>query len=251
LNNATFSIPENSPNTTSVGTVTGSDPDAGDSLTYGIVAGNTGSTFAINSGSGEITVNDNTLLDFETNPTFVLTVRVTDTGALTDDASITINLSNVNEFPPDIEPQTFSVAENAANGTIVGAVTVADGDGVDSFTFTILGGDPDDVFSINTNGQISVADNSTLDFETTPTYVLDVQVMDSGNLTDTAVMTINVLDANDLPIINDNDLSITPASIQETETITLTGSFADQDSGDAHTVTILSRPGYPTIIPSV
>ncbi len=243
-----FTIPENSANGSSVGTVTATDPDAGDTLTYGIMAGNTGSTFAINGGTGEITVNDNTLLDFETNPTFVLTVRVTDTGGLADDAQITINVTNVNEFPPDINPQTFAVAEDAANGTIVGTVVVTDADGLDTFTFVILGGDPNGVFSITNAGVIAVADNSTLDYETTPSYGLNVQVADSGNLTDTAVMTINILDANDPPLITDNDLTVTPGSVQETETITLTGVFIDQDGGDAHTITILWDDGTSDVL---
>lgn len=243
---ATFSVAENSPNTTFVGTVSASDPDAGDALAYGITAGNTGSTFAIDNG-GNITVNDNTLLDFETNPQFVLTVVVTDVGGLTDAATITINVTNVNEFPPDINPQAFTVAEDAANGTILGTVIVTDSDGIDSFTFAILGGDPNGVFGIDSNGQISVVDNSTLDFETTPGYSLNVQVTDSGALTDTAVMTITVTDANDAPVIN--NLVVTPGTIQETETITLTGVFTDQDAVDAHTVTIVWDDGSaPTVL---
>lgn len=247
INNQTFSVPENSPNGTAVGTVAAFDPND-DPLTFGIMAGNTDGAFAINDLSGQITVANSAALDFETTPAFNLTVRVTDTGNLTDEATITINLTNVNEFPPDINPQTFTIAENAANGAIVGTILVSDGDGEDSFTFDILSGDPDGVFSINDAGVIAVANNNTLDFETTPSYSLDVQVTDSGALTDTAVMTINVLDANDPPIINDGDLNVSPGAIQETETITLTGSFTDQDGGDAHTVTIAWGDGNSDVI---
>jgi hypothetical protein len=97
--NQTFSVNENSGNGTSVGTAVATDPDLGDSLTYAITAGNTGTTFAINSATGGITVNNNTLLDFETHPTFSLTVSVTDTGLLSDTATITVNLNNVAEGP--------------------------------------------------------------------------------------------------------------------------------------------------------
>lgn len=248
INPDTFTIPENSPNDTSVGTVMAFDPDAGDTLTYGIIAGNIADAFAINAGSGAITVSNSAALDYETNPTFLLTVRVTDTGSLTAEALITINLENENEFPPEINPQTFTIAENAANGAIVGTIVITDGDDIDFFTLNILTGDPAGVFTINNAGVIAVADNSTLDFETTPSYSLDVEVTDSGGLTDTAVMTINVLDANDAPIINDEDLTVTPAAIQETETITLTGVFTDQDSGDAHTITILWGDGASDIL---
>ncbi len=97
INDQTFSLAENSPNGTVVGTVLASDPDAGDSLTFAITAGNTGNTFAINPASGQITVNDNSLLNFETNPSFSLTVQVTDLGSLSSSATVTINLTNVIE----------------------------------------------------------------------------------------------------------------------------------------------------------
>lgn len=87
----TFSVRENSPNGTIVGTVTGTDPDIDDILTFAIVSGNTGGTFAINPLTGQITVADNTLLtDFSTPPTFVLQVSVTDVSGAAALPTITI-----------------------------------------------------------------------------------------------------------------------------------------------------------------
>jgi VCBS repeat-containing protein len=97
---ATFGVAENRAVATVVGTVSASDPDAGDTLSYAITAGNGSGAFAI-SGSGQITVANAAPLDFETTPQFVLTVMVSDNGSpmLSDTAQITINLSNVNEAP--------------------------------------------------------------------------------------------------------------------------------------------------------
>ena len=92
---STFYVDENSPNSRSVGIVTASDPDAGDSYTFSITGGNSSGAFAINGATGEITVNDSTALDYETTPTFVLTVQVEDSGSLTGTASITINLNDI------------------------------------------------------------------------------------------------------------------------------------------------------------
>ena len=119
---ATFTLDENSTNGTAVGTVTATDPDLpAQTLTYAITAGNTGSAFAINSSTGQITVATSTALDFEATPTFSLTVQVTDNGtpAQSGSATITVNLTNVND-PPVVMAATFSVAENSANGTTVG-----------------------------------------------------------------------------------------------------------------------------------
>ena len=105
--NQSFGVNENTPNSTSVGTVVATDLDAGDSLTYAITGGNTGGAFAIDAATGEITVAttgeitvaNSAALDFETTPSFGLTVQVTDSGALSDSATVTINLTDVNDAP--------------------------------------------------------------------------------------------------------------------------------------------------------
>jgi VCBS repeat-containing protein len=110
LNGATFSIPENSPAGTVVGTVSGTDVD-GNALSYSLEAGNTGGTFAIDPQSGQITVTDSALLDYETTPQFVLTVRATDPGGLFADATVTVDLTDVAEVIPvgiDIMPEQSS-----------------------------------------------------------------------------------------------------------------------------------------------
>ncbi len=94
ISSATFTLDENSLPSTIVGTVAASDPDAGQILTFAIIAGDPAGTFSIHALTGEITVNDATALDYETSPTFDLTVQVTDDGApiLSSSATITINL---------------------------------------------------------------------------------------------------------------------------------------------------------------
>jgi len=119
--NQTFSIAENSANGTAVGTVVASDPDAGQTLTYSILSGNSSGAFALNTSTGALTVANSTVLNFETTPTFSLIVKVQDNGtpSLGSQATVTVNLTNVNEAPV-IANQTFSIAENSANGTAVG-----------------------------------------------------------------------------------------------------------------------------------
>jgi hypothetical protein len=98
LNDATFAINENSANTTLVGQVTGTDVDAGQTLSYAITGGNTSGAFAIDS-TGHITVANVAALDYETTTSFTLTITVTDNGtpSLSDTATITVNLNNVDD----------------------------------------------------------------------------------------------------------------------------------------------------------
>ncbi|HEY0510734.1 MAG TPA: IPTL-CTERM sorting domain-containing protein [Thermoanaerobaculia bacterium] len=205
VNNATFSIPENSPNGTNVGTpVTFTDPDPGQTHSYAITAGNAGGAFAINAATGQITVANSAALDFEVTPTFSLTVQVTDNGTPVQSGTgtVTVNLTNVNEKPV-VNPATFAVTEGSPNGTNVGTpVTFTDPDAGQTHTFAITAGNTGGAFAINAaTGQITVADSTQLSFATTPTYSLTVQVTDNGTpaLSGTGTITVNVTAINHAP----------------------------------------------------
>ncbi len=93
---ATFTVPENSPAGTVVGTVAGTDPD-GDALRYSIVGGNTDDAFTIHPTTGRITVADPGALDYEETRAFTLTVKVKDPDGNSDTATITIRLTDMAE----------------------------------------------------------------------------------------------------------------------------------------------------------
>ena len=194
-----FSLGENSPNAFALGFVEASDPDPLDTLTFSIVGGNTGGAFAINPTTGEITVANSAVLDFETNPTFTLTVQITDNHGATDTAEVEISLIDFNETPA-LGDDSFTLAENSATGTAVGTVTGTDPDADDSLTYAILEGNDGGAFAINPlTGEVTVANPAALDFETQPTFSLTVRVLDAGGLSETATITISLTDANDTP----------------------------------------------------
>ncbi|MBW1686544.1 MAG: DUF4347 domain-containing protein [Deltaproteobacteria bacterium] len=151
-----LALDENSAFGTSVATVIATDPDVGDNLTYSITAGNTGGAFGINSSTGEITVATPAAVNFETTPTFNLTVQATDDGtpSLSDTATVTVNLNDLDEAPV-INDATFAVDENAANGTAVGSVPVAEPDANDTYTYSITAGDPTSAFAIDNSGNLT------------------------------------------------------------------------------------------------
>jgi len=68
-------------------------------LTYSITGGNAGGAFAIDPVSGAISVASSAALDYETTPTFALTVQAQDAGGMVGTGSVTVNLTNVNEAP--------------------------------------------------------------------------------------------------------------------------------------------------------
>ncbi|QKG80546.1 cadherin domain-containing protein [Tenuifilum thalassicum] len=216
ISDASVSIDENSPNGTSVFNVnddsSGNDTDIdGDAITYSITAGNGSNAFAINSSTGEITVNDATKLDFETTTSFSLTVQASD-GTLTDAATITINLNGINEAP-SISNASTTIDENTSNGTSVYNVnddntnsdTDVDGDAI---SYSITAGNGSGAFAIDAStGNITVADATKLDYETTTSFSLTVEASD-GTLTDVATITINLNGINEAPSISNGSTTI-------------------------------------------
>lgn len=91
-----FTIPEDATNGTVVGSVVATDPDS-DPLQFVRTSGST--AFAINAGSGQVTVADSALLNFETNPAPTFVVTVNDGKGQSDTATITVNLTDVNDPP--------------------------------------------------------------------------------------------------------------------------------------------------------
>jgi len=104
-----FSVAENSPIATVVGTLVAIDPDGGP-LTYSITGGTGQGAFAVNPTSGQITVANSSRLDFEATPSFALEVQVADNGTpqLSASATITIDLTNVDEGAP-AAPQNLKI----------------------------------------------------------------------------------------------------------------------------------------------
>jgi VCBS repeat-containing protein len=205
---ATFSVDENLGNGTVVGTVDATDVDSTVDA-FAITAGNGSGAgaFAIDS-SGEITVNDSTQLDYETTPSFSLTVEATDSDSATGSNTITIDLINVNE-PPTVTAATFSVDENSGNGTVVGTVVATDVDStVDAFAITAGNGSGAGAFAIDSSGEITVNDSTQLDYETTPSFSLTVEATDSDSATGSNTITINLNDVNDAPTVTAATFSV-------------------------------------------
>jgi 6-phosphogluconolactonase (cycloisomerase 2 family) len=203
ISDQSFAVAEDAANSTSVGTVS-LDVGDDDSLTFSIDAGNTGNAFAIDSSSGEITVNDTSAIDFEASPSFGLTVSVVDDTENSSAATVTINVSDVE---PTISDQSFVVAENAGNGTSVGTVALDAGD-ENSVAWSITAGNTGGEFSINaSSGEITVADTTAIDFEAAASFGLTVTVTDDGGTTtDSATVTVNISDIE--PMVGDQSFNV-------------------------------------------
>jgi|GEM_PF-6825313 len=123
-----FELPENSANGTLATIAYGRDID-GDELTYSIPSQEHPGAFAIDAKTGEITVADSGQLNFESDNTHDVTVRVSDEGKLFDEDIYKITLTDVAEIQ-----QTVPGAQNVDEDDLLtfsdvdgNAVTVSDG----------------------------------------------------------------------------------------------------------------------------
>ncbi|MBI2947184.1 MAG: cadherin domain-containing protein [Verrucomicrobia bacterium] len=209
----TFTVPENSPPGFAVGSVSATDADPGSSLNFVITSGNLGGVFNMNSSSGEISVAGK--LDFEPLPTdkkYVLTVLAADNGipSLSASATVTINVSDVNE-PPHMARQVFSVNENLTTGSTIGSLVSTDPDTTtpnSTRNHAIVSGNEDNKFALSSAGVLTL--NAALDFETRSFYELNVSVTDGGSpgLSHVAPIAINIIDNNETPIISPQTFTV-------------------------------------------
>ncbi|HET6425430.1 MAG TPA: cadherin domain-containing protein, partial [Planctomycetaceae bacterium] len=245
VSSATLAVNENSTSGTVVGTVTATDPDAGQTRAFAITGGNTNNAFTINSSTGVLTVNNAAALNFETAPSFSLTITVTDNGSpvRSGSAGVTVNVLNLNEAPT-VNPASFTTNENRANGTAIGTVTASDPDAGQTRTFTITGGNTNGAFSIDpATGVLTVSNSAALNFETTPQFTLTVTATDNGSpaRSGSATITVSLLNVNEAPVLPTQSFAVKTKSKAGTVVGTVTSS--DPDAGQSRTYAIVSGNG--------
>ncbi|MBA5874907.1 MAG: DUF4347 domain-containing protein, partial [Nitrospira sp. CR1.2] len=212
-------VAENAGNGTVVGTVSGTDPDTGDTKTYSLTD-TAGGRFAINSSTGQITVADGSLLNYEIATSHNVTVRVTDSGGLTYDETFTITVTNENEAPTGADA-TITLAEDTTHTLTTANFGFSDVDAGDSLSAVRIDTVPSagtlNLSGVNvTAGQvIALADITSgklmfrpaTDANGTGYTSFTFSVRDSTSTYDSApnVLTINVTAVNDAPVMATND----------------------------------------------
>ncbi|MEZ6131327.1 MAG: cadherin repeat domain-containing protein [Planctomycetaceae bacterium] len=202
---------------------------------FRIESGNDLRCFDIDAKSGQIRVTRSAPLDFETQSELTLVVSASpreesisrfetefeasllDSGLspgtlqrLLDrrfEATVTIRLRDLNESP-DLNDDSFSIPESAANGVAVGSVTGSDTDVGDVLSYSIVSGNDNGAFEIDSaTGALTIRRSDQLDYERVQQHNLAVQVSDSGGLTATADVVIMIQDVDEPPIVDPLNLT--------------------------------------------
>ncbi len=172
-----------------------SDSDVGDTLTYSATGLPSWLSF-----DPETRVFSGTPLDTDTGSgPSTITVTANDGHGGTVSTTFELSVTAINDHTPEFNTgtQTVSLLEKSADDTIVATVSATDADlPGESLQYSIIGGNTSGAFFIDpVTGVITVANSAALNFGTTPSFELEVQVTDNGSptvKTATAIVTVNL-----------------------------------------------------------
>ena len=199
-----YTINENTTSGATISQLSAYDLDENTTLTYSIVSGNIGNACALNSTTGKLTVNQSLAIDYETQSSYHLMIKVSD-GLNISQSKILIQIINQNDNYPLLENYTFNIFENSNSGTFIGKVFASDSDGnLNTLTYNLKSGNTGNAFTLDKNsGILKVLSSNILDYESKSIYDLVIDVTDAVYTT-IANIKINIqnIDENTLNIFD-------------------------------------------------
>ena len=252
----TFQIYEDSADNTYVGAVNATDADSAsvNTFTWSITSGNDGDIFAIETASadasgiyassGDIIVANSSVFDYESISSYKLTIIVSDGNSTSFAQTFRVNLENVNEAPYFTSASTATISENNVSFIYIAAADDYDAGDSASLSYSLVGGADKALFDLN-GDQLTF--KNAPDYETLPasgdnTYEVELEVTDTGGLSDKLNLSISVVDVNDnAPVItakqtftidenSDNDISLGTVDFDDNDTNAV-NTFAWQITG--------------------
>ncbi|MDB5387545.1 MAG: Cadherin domain protein, partial [Planctomycetaceae bacterium] len=190
-----------------------------------------GGRFAIDSGTGVITVKDATRLDYESATSFNVTVGASD-GMDSSSQQFTITITNVAPtVPTDSDSAVNAVSEGATNGTVVGITAAATDIHGGLVTYT-LSDDAVGRFQIDgATGVVTVKDATLLNYETSTSHTIIVQASDGTDVSSQqfAISVTNVAPVQ--PTDSDNADNTISEGASNGATVGITASSSDVHGG--------------------
>ena len=183
-----FTIAENSPAGSVIGTILPKNNHDDSPLDYQISGGNINSAFTIDSVTGVITVANPAVLDFEalsaswdapSDIELIVTISDSVNPELDESLGVVVTVTNVNEAPAVTAGTSIIAISHTATDVTLGHVTAADPDRFDFATVEIVAGDPSGTFALSPTGLLTL--KGTLDASVQTTHSLTVRASDQGD----------------------------------------------------------------------
>ncbi|MFK8031357.1 MAG: Ig-like domain-containing protein, partial [Gammaproteobacteria bacterium] len=229
----TLAVNENAADGTRVGFVTATD-SAGYSLTD-----DASGRFSVNSDSGEVSVADGTLLNFENDESHSVTVRVEDASSNVTDTVLTVTVNDVNDLPVATDN---SASTNEDNAVMIDVLSNdSDEDGTLNVASVMLVSEPSSGSTSLNTGTGAITYTPDADANGTDSFTYTVFDNDGGQ-SNTATVTLTIAAQNDAPVAA-NDLVNTPEDTPVV--INAAANDSDVDEGDSvigSTLTLVSTP---------
>lgn len=223
-------IAENQAVGSEIGILSTTDTDEDDTHSYSIISG---SDFEIDGNK----LISNKSFDFETKDSFTLRIKSTDQDGLFIENEFTINVTNLNESPTNLQLSSNTISENTTIGTEVGILSADDVDTGDVLVFSIASNDN---FEINDDKLIT---KSTFNYEEKSSYIINLIATDAAGLKVEKEFTIEISDINESP----TDLVLSNKNIEELASIgTVIGTISaiDLDKDDVLTYSIAENANF-------
>ncbi|ETR69405.1 MAG: hypothetical protein OMM_03953 [Candidatus Magnetoglobus multicellularis str. Araruama] len=188
INLSNNSVSDDSPSGTTVGTLSATDSDSGETYSFALVPG-TGST-----DNNRFYIDGNLLktkeaFDYEIQTSYSIRLWVDD-GISTYEKQMTISV--IDDIPTDIALDASAITENCATNTIIGNFSTSDNDA--SHTYTLISGTGDTDNSSFTISANQLKSNAIFDYETQSSYSIRVRITDNSGQTYDEILTITIID---------------------------------------------------------
>jgi hypothetical protein len=245
---------ENTPTSTVIYTFFATDDDesTNSEITYELISPTNG-PFSIGSTSGALHLVS--ALDYNTNPSYVVTIRARDRGSSprSTSISVTINVADVVTAPPLFTERvyTFEVAENTYTNHEVGYVRAVDAENPSSvirYERIMRGDSSDTLFRLSSSGDTAgrVTLTGTVNSEGTAVFTINIRAFrvaaDGDTTPESEVSIVSVIiiitDQNDhSPVWTSTFSPLTIPESQPTGTDIFTATATDADSGSNGRIT--------------
>ncbi|GIV96622.1 MAG: hypothetical protein KatS3mg057_1279 [Herpetosiphonaceae bacterium] len=216
-------------------TLTASDPDSGDTLSYTVTSGPSNGTL---SGTAPN-------LTYTPDPDYFgadsFSYEVTDTSGLTDTATVDITVNAVNDAPVGAD-DSYTTSEDTPLTVAAPGVLSNDSDVEgDTLSAVLDAGPSNGTLMLNADGSFTYTPDANFAGTDSFTYRAD-DGQASNNLSDPITVVITITAVNDAPVANDQNLST-----NEDTALSITLTASDPDSGDTLSYTVTSGPSNGTL----
>ena len=160
------------------------------SISFSMVSQSQENAMVVNTTTGELSVGDSTLFDFDSNPIITATVEARN-GSVAQEGAVTVNLNEVPD-PIMVTIQDFEVTvdENPIKGDVLGSVLASTNIG--EVVFSIISQSPENALTIDpSTGELTVVDASLFEFDFNPVITATVEAR-NGEVAQQASATINL-----------------------------------------------------------